>query len=216
MDETVVAKMMPAMMLPKSTLDSIFTPAEYQLIKDKFKQVTGMDNLQAFNKFKPAAVQVMFLTFIAPKTVTDANPQLDTYFQTEGKKRGEKVLGLETVEFQSDLLLNGPVESQKKHLLNFVKDMDKDRALMLQLYKGYLRQDMDALGKMMFEDDTDYTQQEMDALLKDRNLKWIGELPVIMNSQPTFIAVGAGHLIGQYGLIEQLRLKGFTVKAVKL
>ncbi|WP_370632963.1 TraB/GumN family protein [Mucilaginibacter sp. UR6-11] len=32
----------------------------------------------------------------------------------------------------------------------------------------------------------------------------------------TIIAVGAPHLVGQYGLINQLRLKGYKVRPVKI
>ncbi|MBV8391009.1 MAG: TraB/GumN family protein, partial [Mucilaginibacter sp.] len=57
---------------------------------------------------------------------------------------------------------------------------------------------------------------EIDKLLKNRNIKWIKEMPEIMQKQATFIAVGAAHLVGDYGLINQLRLKGYIVKAIKI
>jgi len=55
-----------------------------------------------------------------------------------------------------------------------------------------------------------------DKMLKNRNLDWMTKAPDIIKEQPTFIVVGAAHLVGQYGLINQLRLKGYTVKAVKI
>ena len=38
----------------------------------------------------------------------------------------------------------------------------------------------------------------------------------MMASQPTFFAVGAGHLCGGNGLIELLKREGYTLKEIKL
>ena len=35
-----------------------------------------------------------------------------------------------------------------------------------------------------------------------------------MKKQPTFFAVGAGHLPGQKGVIELLRARGYTLKPI--
>lgn len=40
------------------------------------------------------------------------------------------------------------------------------------------------------------------------------KLPAIMNAAPTFVAVGAGHLPGEYGLLNLLKKKGYTVEPV--
>lgn len=48
-----------------------------------------------------------------------------------------------------------------------------------------------------------------------RNMEWMKVLPGIMAQKPTFIAVGAFHLIGEQGLINSLRKEGYTVKPVK-
>lgn len=212
-DASAYSKMLPAMTLPdKKTLDKVFTPDEYKLVSDYVQQTLhiGMTNV---NNFKPAALDVIILASTAPKTITPENPALDEYFQTEGKARKDTVLGLETIDDQINILLNTPIADQKRHLLTDIRKKDEQSKEMADIYSLYQQQDLDKLGKKMMADD-DYTVEEMDMLLKNRNLKWIQELPAIMQRQPTFIAVGAGHLVGQYGLINQLRLKGYTVKAV--
>lgn len=213
-DEGAVAKMMPAMRLDSTTLDKLFSPEEYRQIAQTNKQLTGID-IVTFNGFKPSALQTIWLTFIAPKTISANNPALDMYFQTEGKKKNEPVIGLETMEEQINLLLNGSMESQKKHLLAFVQKKDQFKAESRKMYQLYQKQDLDGLKKLLYDND-EYSQTEMDDLLKNRNLKWMAELPGILSTQQTFIAVGAGHLVGEFGLINQLRLKGYVVKAVKI
>ncbi len=52
-------------------------------------------------------------------------------------------------------------------------------------------------------------------LLKERNDAWMAKIPKIMQQGSTLIAVGAMHLTGNTGLINQLRKMGYTVKPVE-
>jgi hypothetical protein len=53
----------------------------------------------------------------------------------------------------------------------------------------------------------------MDKILKFRNEKWMGQFDRILQGRGTyFIVVGSGHLVGEYGLPERLRRKGYEVE----
>jgi uncharacterized protein len=54
----------------------------------------------------------------------------------------------------------------------------------------------------------------MDDLLDKRNNKWMEVLPKAMKKGPQFVAVGALHLAGKAGLIQQLRDQGYTVEPI--
>ena len=56
------------------------------------------------------------------------------------------------------------------------------------------------------------SDQYEDILLNDRNKKWVKELKEIMKKESVFVAVGAGHLTGEYGLINLLKKEGYTVE----
>ncbi len=55
-----------------------------------------------------------------------------------------------------------------------------------------------------------------DLLLNDRNKKWVIKLDSIMHKESVFVAVGAGHLVGDKGLISLLRKQGYTVSLWKI
>ena len=216
MDSTMVTKLVPYMMAPDSTtLDKVFSHDEYQQVAKCIKDMLHVD-VKVFNQFKPSAVATMLSALASPNTTNASNPAIDMYFQQEGKRRNEKVIGLETVEQQAEILLGSPMDIQKKQLLAIVKKKDTMKKSALEMYQMYLHQDLDGLKKLLEKDDDDSMPDQKDKLLKDRNLNWITQLPAIMQQQPTFIAVGAGHLVGDYGLIKQLRLKGYKVTAVKI
>jgi hypothetical protein len=51
-------------------------------------------------------------------------------------------------------------------------------------------------------------------MLDNRNMNWIPKMSAIMKKEAVFFAVGAGHLSGDYGVINLLRNAGYTVKPI--
>ena len=69
----------------------------------------------------------------------------------------------------------------------------------------------------MYEFSTDKrftSEKTKKQILDDRNLNWIKQIPELIKLNSIFIAVGAGHLGGEYGIINLLRKEGYTVKPV--
>jgi uncharacterized protein YbaP (TraB family) len=216
-DSADMKSLTAAMMLGDSTtLEKLYTAEEYKFIGDYLMQVTKMD-IRGFNTLKPIAVQFVLLSYTMPKTFSDTNPSIDLYFQQEGKRRNYKLLGFETMAEQTALLFDSSIDEQKKALLDGIRKADESKKDGEKLYALYLQQDLDGLDKMITVAFKKTKKPELsDKMLKDRNLRWIVKIPAIIAEQPTFIAIGAAHLVGQYGLINQLRLKGYTVKPVKI
>jgi uncharacterized protein YbaP (TraB family) len=61
-----------------------------------------------------------------------------------------------------------------------------------------------------------HTSRGNESLLDERNNQWIEQLPKLMKEQSLFVAVGALHLTGESGLVNQLRKKGYTLTPIKL
>ena len=101
--------------------------------------------------------------------------------------------------------------TKKKNYTNFY-DMEGNTELERQFSLI-----LDSMYNSTFEASKalDFTAEEMDGLLKNRNDKWMAQLPTMMQNQSLFIAVGAGHLVGEDGLIKGLRAQGYTVTALK-
>ncbi len=150
---------------------------------------------------------------------------LDFYLTSEAVSKGYSVVALESVAEQSRLLFGGSLEKQAVDLMCTLKCP----ALMgsqLDVEPAYLRQDLDELWKIYQDqlaimEKMDITcqptpeEKEEDALVKGRNLKWVEKIPALIAEQSSIIVVGALHLPGEYGLIHQLREKGYTVETVK-
>ena len=145
---------------------------------------------------------------------------MDEYFQKKANDLTRPTLGLETVQDQIDVLFGSQsIERQAESLLCTIKNIDYGKKQMDKLMTAYYAQDLTAMAKLYEEDDADNpcpsTQEEKDELNKERNQVWMEKLPEMMSNKSSFIAVGCLHLVGQDGLINQLRNAGYKVEAVK-
>ncbi len=57
--------------------------------------------------------------------------------------------------------------------------------------------------------------QFADVLLYNRNRNWVNKMETLMPEKSVVIAVGAGHLPGEFGVIKLLRKAGYKVEPVK-
>ncbi len=59
-------------------------------------------------------------------------------------------------------------------------------------------------------------QRSRHCLLEERNARWVGQLETLFQDGPSFVAVGAVHLVGANGLLALLRRDGFRIEEVPL
>lgn len=215
----MASKMQPYMMAPAdSTLSKVLAPEDYALIKEQFVNYAPMPgmSLDMFEPMKPMVVTQMVSLSIIMKEMEgfDPNQQLDAYFQKQGKQLGKNIVGLETVEHQADVLYNShTIKRQAEDLVELfadpAKSVEEAKALDDCYFAGDLTK-MYAMSEELEQDPVFFRR-----LLTERNNDWISKLPDIMREKSSFIAVGCMHLVGEIGLIEQLRSLGYTVEPVE-
>jgi len=218
-DYTIILKMMRAMMLEGQSLKDLLSEQEYKDTDACLKEYLGL-GIGVFNKFKPIALYQIIMVgkymeiMELPEEVPEVNGSMDAYFQSQAKDMGKQVGALETVEDQISALYDRyPMERQVEMLLDMVYDRDSlSTNQIVDLNALYKEQDIDGLLKVMEETSA---EGELDFLLVERNKKWIPEIEKIINQKKSaFIAVGAGHLPGEFGIIHLLRQKGYTVEPI--
>ena len=101
-------KMQKAMMIESdTTLNSLLSPKDFETA-NKFCKENLMVDLNMAPKLKPAFLLNNVVVMAYVKHIGKFNPQeqLDTFFQSQAIQNGKKVDGLETAEFQFNLLFN--------------------------------------------------------------------------------------------------------------
>lgn len=192
-------------------INKLISDSSYDDLNDWMQELMGMD-MTLFNNFSPMAVNAVLLNALYNKHFDPpAGEQLmDIYFQQLARKRKMNVYGLESIQTQIDALFETPLTQQAKHLEELVREKDSAVYQLRELMRLYRTADFDELSKMMY--DESFSRDEIEILVNDRNDAWVKKLPSMLSQQPTFVAVGAMHLAGENGLVEQLRKQGYTVK----
>ena len=205
-DPQMQTKMMAKMMMPGKTLQSMFTEVDYKNVSATFQTITGMP-LIAFDNFKPFfPISLLALKSIACKEIV----QPETEFVAIAKKNQLPILGLETVDDQMAAIDKEPLDSQVNALMNTVLNFDSVKNELVRMIAVYNLRDIDSIYSFMKSTGFDLGTEK--DLLIDRNRKWAPLISSIIKKDPSFFAVGAGHLGGHKGVISLLQKQGYTLK----
>ena len=144
-------------------------------------------------------------------------PEVDQFIAQTAKDEGVKVIGLETPGQQLDAIANLRPEVAATLVILAARDPglnDDLYATMLKLYRESRPAEIlavsDALGGMS-KAERAAEDEFMRELLLSRNAVMAERAAPLLASGGAFIAVGALHLPGKTGLIEQFRVMGYSV-----
>lgn len=221
MSPAFMQSMQQQMMMPKdSTLQSLFTPEQYEEVGKVIKENMMVD-IAMLAQLKPAAITQQLAVILYMRHTPGFNPQeqLDNYFQQQAQQQGKKVGGLETVQSQVDILFNSQTLKRQAGILYcMAHDIDRTVGQVKRVIAAYEKQDLNVVLQLLAErrgDACDPLPGEMEALIDNRNKAWAEKMPAIMSEAPTLFVVGAGHLPGDNGLLNLLQQQGYTLEALK-
>lgn len=179
-------------------------------LKDSMKM--GMIKVKICEMMRPFYAQSLIMA--------DQMKKSESYEKTFHKmaKKKEK-LGLETIQEQMTILASGEIQNQVNE---FIKDMKSGKLNaeneMVKLVQFYKNQDVQGLYNEMIasmeKEGGKMGGVTKEDFLDNRNKRWIPKLVQLMNTKTIFIAVGAGHLAGENGLIQLLRNQGYIVSPI--
>jgi uncharacterized protein YbaP (TraB family) len=213
-------QLMPKMSMPSDTnYHQLYSDADYQFIDNKLISFLGA-GFNQMGMLKPKAIEAAVTVLFCMKKIPNFNPQnlLDIYVQKEAIEKQKSVLGLEQADEQAEILFNSiPLQRQADLLLCFFKHGEQYIQREIdKLFELYRNGNLSALDEMMNNNDfCPSTDEENAMILYNRNNRWMEKLPAIMKEKSSFIAVGAGHLAGEKGILYQLQKAGYKVEAVK-
>jgi uncharacterized protein YbaP (TraB family) len=176
------------------------------LVRSAFVDSLGIKEkkLEKYMKIRPIYVSGLILTDLLGNV-----KMYEQELTSMAKKDKKSVIGLETIQEQMAIVSNISIEDQMDDLKKATAGMLRDYN---ELLDAYLAQNLILLGELAAKEDG---FDKMEAkLLTERNDKWISSMQDQLKKNPTFFAVGAMHLVGEKGLISQLKAAGYTVEAV--
>jgi uncharacterized protein YbaP (TraB family) len=200
------ALMQQRMMSPTQDFLSNLKSDQIQLIDSVL--TANQLSIKMFDMLHPA----MVMSLLTLKSFNCPNPMEIKSVENEVHKlaEGKNIADLETIEFQMEMLSK---IATPEYFYNYLKLYDEASKLTQQMVIAYNKQDLSILEEVI-TDPNWMTPEVYDLMLTQRNNNWLDVIPSRISENKTLIAVGAAHLIGKDGLIQQLREKGYTVTPV--
>lgn len=189
------------------TLKDLYSIEDYTRLSIFFK-----DSLQApidfIKKIKPAFLEA----FIYPKLMPCKNMSgVEEELMKIAKQNKKEIKGFETIQLQAAVFDSIPYEEQAKDLLKTIDSIGQYKKYFDSMLTVYKNQQLSQIEKMF--NSTEFGMEEnRDVLLDNRNKNWVEQLKKIMKGKNVFIAVGAGHLVGDKGLIALLKKEGYKLR----
>jgi uncharacterized protein YbaP (TraB family) len=191
-------------------LEDLYSPEDYQRLQSYFSD-TLHTPLMLLERAKP----YFLVALLYPRMMNCKNPSgVEQELVSLSKENKKEIKGLERMQFQASVFDSIPYEWQAKELLKNIDSFSvykKEFDDMLSFYKD---QRLDSMQTMLSQSEFGAGEYE-DLLLNDRNKNWVAQLNTIMKNESVFVAVGAGHLIGEMGLINLLRKAGYKVEPLE-
>ena len=216
-------KIMQAGIMPSDqSYKALLKEEEYNRLDEGLTEILGI-GLDKVGYLKPGMIislcTIALYTQINPEFNLMPRENIDLYIQKYGTENNKSVIGLETVEDQIYALFDyEPLKDQIKNFTCALNNIDFLKNSLSNLDKYYTEKKLTDMYNLAFNDSSDpcpASEAAKLALNKNRNDKWIAKLPAIFNQKSTLVAVGALHLAGEEGILNQLAQLGYAVEAVK-
>src|SRR5690606_6450561 len=163
-----------------------------------------------FDQVSPAVViSLLSMKSFECKDMNDIK-MMEKELQALENAKGKAIDELESITFQMELLNN---LFTPEDLYTYLKASGEMVAFTKRMVKAYFDENVSELEDMMTN--TAYLSPEkQELLLSARNQSWLEKMPDMMQTQSYLFAVGAGHLVGEKGVVQLLKDKGYTLTPI--
>lgn len=201
-----------AFMRGDTTLKDLLSEDDYKIVEMHFQKM-------GIPIFFLERVKPMFLTIFASEDLFGGGglkmDELKSYeleLLEKANSADMPVEGLETMEYQISIFDSIPYKVQADMLVESIEAPDDGGASLDTLIHYYKMQDLGKLDELINAESTTATYRTV--LLDNRNINWIPVMEELMVRGSTYFAVGAGHLLGEFGVLQLLRNQGYQVTPV--
>ncbi|MFT5419486.1 MAG: hypothetical protein ACI9D5_000226 [Candidatus Endobugula sp.] len=193
-----------------STLKQALSAETYAVLTQFLSERGG--DVSSLDQFKPGILTIL-LTLNELQRLGQSGQGVDAFYDQQAIADKKPRMFLETIEQQLDFLGSmgeGQEDSLVLHTLDELQDLS---SAMLQLKSAWKKGDNEALMAVALipwmADFPDIYQ----TLLVQRNNAWLPQIEAMLVTPAVeYVLVGALHLAGKDGILEQLRGRGYQVE----
>lgn len=192
--------------LPKPTLEKL----------DKM-MAAGGGSVQAMEQSEPWAVSLGLLMGMVQSMGFKPELGLDSNLMARAAEAGKPTAGLETADDQFKAMDSIPYTEQAQGLDEFLDNPGKTAKELSDMHVAWRTGDVTKLDTGMRVEMATKTPVSYKLMNVDRNNGWLPKVEKRLTDSTkddTLVVVGSVHLLGQDGLVEKLRAKGYKVERI--
>lgn len=206
------AFMEKALYPPNESIADHLSRESYEFLKGEASKL-GLP-LEVIDKQRPWFLSIVLDAMELMKLGYDPSYGVDNYFLSKATGR-KRILELESLDEQLHLLSNLSEKDQELLLTLSLKDLqnaDQEANKLVQAWKTGDTSGMEAVITKSLREDPKLVPI-YGKLIYERNRRMVSKIEGYLKGNGTyFVVVGAGHLIGEKGIVETLGKKGFRVE----
>lgn len=199
---------------PTRPLSSLLTPAEFADLDIAARSI-GASAAQ-MDVMRPWLAALSLSVAPLVKAGYDPASGVELVLKARAEAAGKSIHGFETLDLQIGILAGLPEDEQLRFLRSTLKDFDEAIVLLDEMVGAWSAGDVTVLERVVVDEMKVESPLLYEALLVERNTAWAGQIQTLLAGSGTaFIAVGAGHLVGDESVQAILASRGVTASRLE-
>ncbi len=187
--------------------------------REKFNRILAQRgaSIAQFDAYEPWFVNLSLMLGISQQMGFRPEQGLDQYLMTQAAAAKKPTGGLESIDTQLQVLDSTPLDEQIVSLREFIDKPTQMPGMLADLHDAWRDGDLARLDTLTRDEMREKTPQTYRIINVERNDAWVPQIQQMLDGAKqgeTLVVVGALHLLGEDGVVEKLRAKGYTVERV--
>ena len=188
-------------------------------MREKFNRILAQRgaSIAQFDAYEPWFVNLSLMLGVSQQMGFRPEKGLDQVLMQQALTGGKSTGGLESIDLQLAVLDSTPMDEQVKSLKEFLDKPTDMPGMLSDLHDAWRDGDLARLDTLTREEMRDKTPETYRIVNVERNEAWVPQIRQMLDGQKkgdTLVVVGALHLLGEDGVVEKLRAKGYAVERV--
>lgn len=193
------------------TLKSELSDSTYAVLQTRADSL-GL-KLARMQRMEPWVLSIIIPATQMQRAGYSGKSGIDRHFFTKAKQADKERVALETPAEQFRFFDQFSPDRQEAYLHYSLKEADRNVQMLDDMAAAWQRGDTDQLEALVQDEMQANFPSLYETLIVDRNEDWMPQITNLLDEKKApMIVVGAGHVVGEDGLVTMLREKGYTVQ----
>lgn len=195
----------------QKTLESELADSTYAMLQAR-SDTLGL-KLGRMQRMEPWVLSIIIPATQMQKMGYSGKSGIDTHFFTKAKKAGKERVALETPAEQFRFFDQFSSDRQAAYLHYSLREADRNVQVIDDMVTAWTRGDTEKMETLVQDEMQTNFPDLYQTLIVERNQNWMPTITdLFAGEKRPMIVVGAGHVVGENGLVAMLREEGYTIE----